>query len=142
LKLIFLFVITTALFHSTCQAEKLQSAKISSAVLDSHTMNLFLEIDITNPCSTLASPEVIQDPKQPGFLQVNASVRKSPGACIEQMSNKVEVQTISLPEILSGPEYNISLNEIYVIRFEGLNSELVVSGRQLRKSVQPQPISL
>jgi hypothetical protein len=109
--------------------------KVLDAELNAKTMDIELTLNFSTPCDHIASPQVVQDPKNPLEIKIQAQTQRTDGIC-----SKIEItkyQTVSLPALIEMNDVQISTNAVYNVHFEGYDPVLVVRGNQLKKFVQP-----
>lgn len=127
------------MISSAAVADTFTDIKIDSVNLDSKTMNLILGVK-TNPCDQVASPQLIQDEKNPTVYRIQAMVRKATGACVTSELALIgeKHQVVSLPALMEISSAKVSKYANYTFKFEGNEIELIVPGNRLVASIQPE----
>ncbi len=113
-------------------------AHVESAFLDNKTMNIVMSVKLSDPCDQIATPQVVVDQNNPTHIKLEVLSRKSGDGCIEMTTDKI--QTVNLPSLLEMSNVSISKYKTYTILFDESDTELVVPGKNLVISTQPQPV--
>lgn len=135
-------VLATLMFFisSAALADTFTDAKIDKVALDNKTMNLILSVRTDTPCDQIASPQLIQDQKNPTVYKIQALVRKATGTCIasEIVLAGEKHKIVSLPALMEVSAAKISKFTNYTFIFEGNDAVLIVPGNRLVATIQPE----